>query len=253
MPGERKTITLGIKLPTYANWEKNATLTIHGNQKGVPSRVEATASLVASCPAPFAVTPSSCEFGSVSQGKTETRAWEIRVDSVPRKPPVSVDELQVVHSGEPFQIAAQASGDSAVNLRITLTRNPPPGDHYDSVELRQKSSEYAMHVPLHVRLVEPVYVVPAKLFLRKDRNSGQLEPATALVISDGSAGSIGEVRIQSGPPWLVREDKGAVGTRNRRIRLLARGEVPASHAAVQLIADGIDSKVSFEVSVQPLE
>ncbi|HVC94984.1 MAG TPA: DUF1573 domain-containing protein [Pirellulales bacterium] len=252
-PGEEQAIELGIKLPEHANWEKNATVTVHtkdARSKDAPLEV-ASCAVMARCPAPFAVSPGYVEFGNLSREQAAEFHNELGVESVPGKPAVSVENLQVGYAQEAFKVATFADDDGAIVIRVTLAPKLPFGDHYGTLDLHLTDSDYVMRVPLHARLAEPVLLVPAKAFLRKDPATGRRRPATVLVMSRPAAGAVGRVRLVDGPPGLRVEDVGAVGAMQRRLRLSADGEIAASESVVRLAADGVENELSLKLVVTP--
>ncbi|HUY34421.1 MAG TPA: DUF1573 domain-containing protein [Pirellulales bacterium] len=252
-PGGRQTIELGIKLPGHANSEKNATATIHTTTQRPddPLPEAMTCAVLARCPAPFNISPAYVDFGTASREKADDLNQEVRVQSVPGKPTVSTENLQVEHDQRAFQVATSTADDGAVLLRVSLARDLPYGDHYDTVELHLAGSDYVMRVPLHARLAEPVTIVPAKVFLRKDPKTGRFRPVTVLVISRAPAGAVGPVRLVGGPTGMLLEDRGAARATQRRVCLSAEGELAPFESVLRLAADGVENELSLKLVVKP--
>jgi len=252
-PDGRQTIELGVKLPDHANSEKNATVTVHTTaQRPAEPRPEAIACAVfARCPAPFAVSPSHVEFGTVSQKQLAGLKQEILVASVPGKPPVSSEKLQIELAHDAFEIVRSPSDVGAAAVQIRLAADLPFGDHFDNAELRLAGSDYVVRVPIHVRIAEPVSVVPAKAFLRKDPATQRFRPVTVLIVSRAAAGPVGRVRMTDGPSWLRVEDLGGEAAPQRRVRLLAVGDLAPSESVIRLAAGSADKELSLKLVVIP--
>lgn len=215
LPGfGKETIQVGVKLPDHSNSERGTRIEVTTVN---PPIILAGCVIFARCPAPFRVTPSFINFGSVAHGAVHTSPREIRLESSEDRQPLDTEQILIEQTSDAFVIERRVPSVRSLAMRVSLKRGLPPGDYHDVLSLRRAESDEVMRVSLHASVVEPISVVPATVVLRKDPKTRAFPTAKLLVLSRSGYEAPGSVVLADGPPGVHIDDLGIAGEDRRRI------------------------------------
>jgi hypothetical protein len=220
--GGKETIHVGIQLPDHANSEKNTSVEV---QIGTPPMAVARCVLSARCSAPFNVTPSHIDFGSLTEEEAAPAFRELTVEKAEGQPAFDPGAFILDHAGDQFRIDGPGpAGHGSFIVRVSLMEGAAQGDHYDTLELRPRGSDYFVRVPLHVKVVAPITVVPGTVLLRAGLDQRAFQSVPLLVMGRQAGEPLGEVTLAHGPPGVRIEDLGPANENRRRARVLFGSE-----------------------------
>jgi hypothetical protein len=236
---------LAVELPQYANSERAVRLVIESNDR---KRPRAVCHVLANCPAPLVVEPKSVDFGELLADEVESAEELIRVRGEGGARLSRPDQLEITHHSEFIQVRREQGSEGSVSLRLGLTGGVPRGDLFDRIRLQLKDSDVGVALPVHARVVAPIFVVPSTVFLRIDPETGRFLPAEILVVSRRSRCPVGRCRLLEGPEDVVVEDLGDPGPTRRRIRLDVAGDGQwSSQTELCLACEGLKRPLSVKL------
>lgn len=217
VPGASETIQVAVELLGHANSEMSTSIDVQG---GEPSRILARCVLRGRCPAPFDVTPTVINFGSLAVEELRNTSAEVRLESVAGRPPVGPDEIVVDLAGDVFHVdRAVARSPGSCSLRIAINANVTAGEHYDTLDIRLRGSEYSMRVPLRLHVADLVGVVPSVVHVRKDESTGRPKPVSLLVIHR-KGDTPRKITLLEAPMGVSMRDEGPIGAAGLNRRLI---------------------------------
>ena len=211
-PDEEQSVRVGIQLPGYSNSEKSSQLMIVADGPRAPL----SCLVMAKCPPPLQVSRDYVDFGRVPSG-ADPAAWEIVVDAIPGRPPITADGLSVHHESPHFLVAT-SDEPSPLVVRVKPTTGLPVGDYFDTLELRAGDPNEVVRIPVRLQIMDDLSVIPPTVFLRHDPDTGKPRPANLLVMNARPKWPEGELVILQGPPGITLENSTGGHPANNKIR-----------------------------------
>lgn len=246
-PGGSQDVSVALTLPEYAGSEQSVKVLVKCND---PHRPAATCSVTAKCPAPFEATPKFVNLGEVIRDDLGLVSEVLEIRGSGGKVLDNPGRLRLRHESQHIQINQELTADGVIRLKISLSPQTPCIELYDTLELRLgNSSDRVVKVPMHARVVEPVYVVPSTVFLRIDPLTGKYQPVDLLVISRCPGITLGPVSVSNDRKEEVNiEDDTPLDATRRRMRLVVLSKlITESEMSVSLKCEGVDSLCVLKV------
>ena len=177
-------LKVNIRLPSYLNSQRSASITIKSNDIKRPS---VTCTISANCPAPIRVTPTSVEFSEVMTGEVSTETRVVVLESLTNAKTPHIPKFKAVNSSGNFIIQRYKNSDGKQLLKLHQKNKLPKGDYYDDIVFQSEDPLVnSLRISIHVRVVDPIQIIPTTVFLRKDPKTKAFFPVELLVSMRGS-------------------------------------------------------------------
>ena len=221
-PGLSAAADVAITLSSTPGSTRSVTIRISSND---PRSPDAACFVSAKCPALVVATPSVVDFGSIRAGEPKTLEREIALTSEKEAIGALFPRLEIVQRNARLPIRSTfftTDTESRVSLRLQII-DPAQleiGEYTDSLSLRAIGKAEVTEIPVRVRVVNALSVVPSTVFLLRDKSAVVYRPFDIIVVltSNERDDRLGNVRLLDTPAGVVIEDLGSLGPKRRRIR-----------------------------------
>lgn len=244
-PGKIQWVKVRVKLDSQTNWTKDVRLAIRTND---PQHPVVTYSVFAECPPPLRVSPAFLHFGEVSQSDLAGAQLVLTISDADGKKLPNPRNLRFNWGSKHLAVNTDTGKPDECRLRVSLLPGLPLGDTYDTVELRLAPGKEVVKVSVHVRLVQPILVVPSTVLLSVDPATGGYGDCTILVRSSDASRRIGRLASVDAPEGVRVTETGGSGGGELRLRLSVEGNPRwGPETKVLLRCDGISESIPITV------
>jgi hypothetical protein len=215
-PGQRQAINIGLQLPRHAPSQQETHVTVQTNDPDWPV---VGCHVVARCPSPFITTPRQVDFGELLREQVPAAQATLEITDRNGKSLGDPAALRVLRAPSGVKVGTEQADHGAVRLRVALLSDLPPGDLYGAIQVELAGAEGTVSIPIHVRVVEPISVVPSTVFLRIDPHTQKYCPIELLVVNRRNEKPLGAVSLVAPSAGVTLEEIRGAHASRRRLRL----------------------------------
>ena len=242
-PAQSQTITLGIRLPATINSEKSAQILIRSND---PHQPQVGCTATARAPAPWEVSPTHVNFGYVLHEELRRRPRRrLVVRPGQGKHALPTSAVRVQTPGEAYRVRSHASPDGTLAIDISLRPGLADGRYTSTLHLGHAEDPALISIPLDAEVGPAIALVPATVYLARDRASGVYRPAPLMAVARQRGLAIGDLTPVNWPEGVHLRQPTPQSGRVRRylIHFEPAAQVPAAGLRLELQAEPLGERL----------
>jgi hypothetical protein len=162
VPGEAASIQVGLRLARYSQTSERVRVTVTTDD---PDEPVFECSVVASCPVPLLLSPERLTFECIAGEQPSGGEQRIAVRPNRGSWGGHLSLLSVIAESTHIEVTTREHSAAEIELVARLRDTPEVQDSYERIALRHPDFPGALHVPVHIRRVDAVRVVPSVVFL----------------------------------------------------------------------------------------
>jgi hypothetical protein len=226
-------------------------ITVNSND---PVRPQVNCIVTARCPAPFRAEPAFINFGQLLSGARTTPVETIRIQAVANGLSVHAATPHVRHATKYFSVNTTSTPEGEPEIVVAPERHLRCGDYFDTIDIHFGTSDSVVRVPLHVEVVEGVFIVPSTAFLKRKPAANSFEPIDLLVVARQGHVLPDTFDLVDSPTGFSLEETAKVSERVRRLQLhVSTNSISDSPAVLLLHGAGLPVPLTIDIRLSPEE
>ena len=249
-PGNSQTANVVLKLSENANSEKTVQIIVHSNDTQQP-KVNCMAR--ARCPAPFVLQPERINDTFYNERELQEAVFEIEVSPNSAEPAFAdVKQLQVTSNNNLLHINKPELRNGKYHFQIVVDDNMKHKENYGTIELSHKDDARKMVLPISLKLVERVLIVPSSVQLKKNED-GTFQDLVLTIINRQLDKELTDIELINPPAGISIKDQASIGKNKRQIRVgFSSGQLNAREISLELFCQGIGSSITCQLLLSNL-
>ncbi|QDT99534.1 Ig-like domain-containing protein [Gimesia aquarii] len=243
--GESQTANVVLKLPEYAKSEKAVRIIVHSND---PDQPEVNCSARARCPAPFQLRPESINETFYELNELQEASFQIEVSPGESETAFADVELFQISSNNKFlHVNKPELRNGMYHFQIAVDDEMKYKENYGTIELSHKGDARKMVLPVSLKLVDRVLIVPSQVQLKKNED-GTFQDIVFTIINRQLDKELSVIELITPPDGISIKDQTSIGKNKKQIQVGVTDTFSnTSEIKLEFFCRGLNSQISCEL------